>query len=65
MCSSVHSALTSMPFDNLELRLDPSVSATNMELPLPLWHNEKVTGHLRIYPFVNDQQLKEFHGRFS
>jgi hypothetical protein len=54
-----------MPFDNLELRLDPSVSATNMELPLPLWHNEKVTGHLRIYPFVNDQQLKEFHGRFS
>jgi hypothetical protein len=54
-----------MPLDNLELRSDPSVSATNMELPLPFWHNETVTGHLPIYPFVNDQQLEEFHGRFS
>jgi hypothetical protein len=52
-------------YANLELRSDPSVSATNMELPFPLWHDEKVTGYLRIYPSVNDQQLEEFHGRFS
>jgi hypothetical protein len=54
MSSIVHSALTSMPFDNLEPRLDPSVFATNMELPFLLWHDEKVTGHLPIYPSVND-----------
>jgi hypothetical protein len=57
--------MTSMPFDNLELHSDPSVSATDMKLPFPLWHNEKVTGHLPIYPSVNDRQLEEFHGRFS
>lgn len=54
MCSSVHFALTDMPLDNLELQSDLSVSATNMELPLPLWHDGKVTGHLPIYPYVND-----------
>jgi hypothetical protein len=54
-----------MPLDNLELRLDPSVSATNKELPFLLWHDEEVTGHLPTYPFVKDQQLEEFHGRFS
>ena len=43
-----------MPLDNLELRLDPSVFATNMELPFHLWHDEQVTGHLPIYSSVGD-----------